>query len=66
MKSMQTEVPEERPDCCHVLEERDKWITSLDNIRESEEFKEFVNQLQNNSITDKSIVKYAKYHFNLN
>ena len=62
---MQSEVCDERPDCCHVLEEKDEWITSLDVFRESEEFKEFVNQLHNNSINDESLVNYAKYHFNL-
>ena len=56
---------EERPDCCDVLEERDKWVMSFDNIRESEEYKEFVKQLNNNSITDESLVIYAKYHFKL-
>ena len=66
LKSMKSKLFEERPDCCDVLEERNKWIMSLDNIRESEEFKEFVDELHNNLITDDSIVKYAKYHLNLN
>ena len=60
---MQSEVCDERPDCCLVLEERDQWVISLDDIRESEEYKEFVNKLHNNSISDESLVKYAKYHF---
>ena len=63
LKSMQSEVIDERPDCYQVLEERDEWITSLDNIEETEEYKEFVDRLNNNSITDESLVKYAKYHF---
>ena len=59
---MQSEVIDERPDCYQVLEERDQWITSLDNIEKTEEYKEFVDRLHNNSITDESLVKYAKYH----
>ena len=64
LKSMQTEVCEDRPDCCDVIAMKDEWIMSLDDIQESAEFREFVNQLNNNSNTDDSIVKYAKYHFN--
>ena len=56
---------EERPDCCDVLGKRDEWMMSFDNIRESDEYKEFVNRLHNNLITDESLVKYAKYHFEL-
>ena len=63
LKSMQSEVIDDRPDCYQVLEERDEWITSLDNIEKTEEYKEFVDRLHNNSITDESLVKYAKYHF---
>ena len=62
LKSMQSEVIDERPDCYQVLRDRDEWITSLDNIKETEEYKEFVDRLHNNSITDESLVKYAKYH----
>ena len=61
---MQSEVTDERPDCYQVLRDRDEWITSLDNIEETEEYKKFVDRLNNNSITDESLVKYAKYHFN--
>ena len=62
---MQSEICDERPDCCLVLEERDQWVISLDDIRESEEYKEFVDKSHNNSISDESLVKYAKYHFQL-
>ena len=65
LKSMQSVVIDERPDCYQVLEERDDWVMSLDNIRETKEYKEFVNRLHNNSITDQFIAKYAKYHLNL-
>ena len=62
---MKSDFCEERADCCHVLEERYKWIMSLFDIRESKEYKDFINQYNNNSITDESLVKYAKYHFQL-
>ena len=62
---MQSEVCDERPDCCLVLGERDQWIMTLDDIRKAEEYEEFVKQLYNNCITDESLVKYAKYHFEL-
>ena len=63
LKSMQSEVIDERPDCFKISEERDEWIPNLDNIEKTEEYKEFVDRLNNNSITDESLVKYAKYHF---
>ena len=63
LKSMKSKFFEDRPHCYQVLEERDEWITSLNNIKETEEYKEFFDRLQNNSITDESFVKYAKYHF---
>ena len=66
LKSMQFEVCDERPDCYQVLEERDEWITSLDNIKETDEYEVFVNQLNNISINDESLAKYVKYHFELN
>ena len=62
---MQSMVCDERPDCCLVLEERDQWVISLDDIIELKQYKEFVKQLHNNSISDESLVKYAKYHFEL-
>ena len=62
---MQSEVCDERPDCCLVLEEREVWVLTLDDIREVEEYEEFVKQLHNNSITEESLVKYTKYHFEL-
>ena len=62
LKSMKSKFFEDRPHCYQVLKERDEWITSLDNIEETEEYKEFVDRLHNNSITDESLVKYAKYH----
>ena len=65
LKSMQSEVCDERPDCCLVLEERDQWVMTLDDIREAEEYEEFVKELNNSSITDESLVKYSKYHFEL-
>ena len=58
---MKSDFSEERADCCDVLEEKDKWILSLDNIRESEEYEEFINQY----ISDELLVKYVKYHFKL-
>ena len=63
LKSMQSEFCDERPDCYKVLEQKDNWVTNLDNIEEKKQYKEFVNQLNNNSNTDESLVKYAKYHF---
>ena len=65
LKSMKSEYFEERPDCCDVLAKRDDWLMSLDNISESEEYKEFVNRLHNGCNYDESLVKYAKYHFQL-
>ena len=65
LKSMQSEVCDERPDCCLVLEERDQWVMSLDDIREAEEYQDFVNRLHNGCIYDESLVKYAKYNFEL-
>ena len=63
LKSMKSKILENRPNCYKLLEEGDKWVTSLDNIEETEEYKEFINQFHNNSINDESLVKYAKYHF---
>ena len=63
LKSMKSKFFEDRPHCYQVLKERDEWITSLDEIEETEEYKEFVDRLHNNSITDESLVKYSKYHF---
>ena len=62
LKSMKSEVCDGRPDCYKVLEQKDNWVTNLDNIEEKKQYKEFVNQLNNNSNTDESLVKYAKYH----
>ena len=33
---MQSEVCDERPDCCLVLEERDQWVMNLDDIQEAD------------------------------
>ena len=63
LKSMKSKFFEDRPHCYQVLKERDEWITCLDKIEETEEYKEFVDRLHNNSITDESLVKYSKYHF---
>ena len=64
LKSMQLEVCEERPDCCHVLEERNEWIISLDIIKKTKEYNDFINYSTNNSINEE-LVNYAKYQFNL-
>ena len=65
LKSMQSMVCDERPDCCDVIEAKDKWINSFDNIKETEEFKEFIVKL-NNTKSDSSLEIYAKYLFKLN
>ena len=68
LKSMQSFVAmvcDERPDCCDVIEVKDKWITSLTKIKETEEFKEFIVKL-NNTKSDSSLEINAKYLFKLN
>ena len=62
---MQSIVCNERPDCCVVLEERDKWIMSLDIIKETKEYNDFINHFKNNSINEE-LLNYTKYHLNLN
>ena len=61
---MQTKFFDERPDCCHVLEERNKWIISLDRIKEMKEYNDFTNYLKNNTINEE-LVNYTKYHFDM-
>ena len=63
---MQSIVCDERPDCCDVIAMKDKWIISLDNISDSEEYNDFVNHLKNNTFNEQSLVKYTKYHLKLN
>ena len=63
LKSMKSKVCDERPDCCHVLGKRNKWIISLDNIKETKEYNDFINYSKDNSINEE-LVNYAKYHFN--
>ena len=65
LKNMQSIVCNERPDCCLVLEERDKWIISLDRIKETKEYNDFINQLIINS-NNEELINYTKYHLKLN
>ena len=55
----------ERPDCCHIIQTKDEWIMSLMSIKETNEYKKFIEYLNNNTITEESLVKYAKYHLEL-
>ena len=63
---MQSIVCNKRPDCCDVIAMRDKWIMSLEDICDSEEYNDVVNHLQNDPMNEESLVKYTKYHLKLN
>ena len=62
---MQSEICDERPDCCHVLEERNEWIISLDIIKQMKEYNDFISHLKNNFINEE-LINYTKYHLKLN
>ena len=59
---MKSEDCDERPECRQVLQEKDQWIPSFEYISNTEEYKEIITRMSDNSSVEIPLRIYSRYH----